>query len=174
MKGPPLLPEEIYQRVLRLARFDGLSVLVIAGGFALLAASMGDYVGAAIGLLVAGAGAIELHGVTLLRHSEPRGMRWLIGSQFFLMFSVLSYCAVRLVHPELTPLRAAVTDEMRAQLEVIGWNVEQFTKLVYRLTYLAVALATIVYQGGMAFYYQRRSAAVGLALTPERVNLRAD
>ena len=167
MKPPPLLPEEIFQRVLRVARFDGLSVLVVAGLFALLAAAMGDYVGAIIGVLVAGAGAIELHGVTLLRHGAPRGMRWLIGSQFFLMLSVLAYCALRLAHPELAPMRAAVTDEMKAQLEVIGWSVEQFTGLVYRITYVAVAIATVIYQGGMAFYYQRRRGAVTSALAAE-------
>lgn len=164
MKGPPLLPEEIFHRVLRLARFDGLSVLAIAGLFALLAGAMGDWVGAVVGLLVAGAGAAELHGVMRLRHGDPRGLRWLIGSQVFLLMSVLAYCALRLARPELGPLRATVTSEMKEQLEVIGLTVDQFLGQLYRLVYLAVALLTVLYQGGMALYYYRRREAVARAL----------
>ena len=39
MQQPPLLPEETLARVLRLARFDGMSVLVLGGMFALIAAA---------------------------------------------------------------------------------------------------------------------------------------
>ncbi len=165
MKAPPLLPEEIFQRVLRLARFDGLSVVVVASVCAVVAASMGDRIGAGIGVLVAGAGAVELHGVTLLRHSDARGMTWLVNSQCLIMLGMLGYCALRLAHPQLEPLRATVTDEMKQQLEVVGWSVDQFIDLVHRLTYLAVSFATVVYQGGMAIYYYRRREAVATVLT---------
>ena len=165
MKAPPLLPEEIFQRVLRLARFDGLSVVIAASVCAVLAASMGDPVGAGIGVLVAGAGALELHGVTLLRHSDARGMTWLVNSQCLIILGMLGYCALRLAHPQLEPLRATVTAEMKQQLEVIGWSVDQFIELVYRMTYFAVSLATVIYQGGMAIYYVRRREAVTAALT---------
>ena len=165
MKAPPLLPEEVFQRVLRLARFDGLSVVLVASICAVLAASMGDRIGAGIGVLIAGAGAIELHGVTLLRHSDARGMTWLINSQCLILLGMLGYCALRLAHPQLEPLRATVTDEMKQQLDVIGWTVDQFLELVYRATYLAVSFVTGLYQGGMAIYYFRRRDAVTTALT---------
>ena len=167
MKAPPLLPVEIFQRVTRLARFDGLSVVAVAGVFALIAAAMGDYVGAVIGVLVAGAGAIELHGVALLRHGDAQGMRWLIGSQFFLMASVLGYCGLRLAHPDLVPLRAAISDDLKAQLDMLGMTVDQFLVQFYRLVYLAVAFVTVLYQGGMALYYLGKRSAVETALKPE-------
>jgi hypothetical protein len=164
MKAPPPLPEEIFQRVLRLAQFDGLSIAVVGSVCAVLAASLGDRIGAGIGVLVAGAGAVELHGVSLLRHSDARGMTWLVNSQCLILLAMLSYCALRLAHPQLEPLRAAVTDEMKQQLELIGWSIDHFIGLVYRFTYFAVALATILYQGGMALYYFRRRGAVATAL----------
>ena len=164
MKAPPLLPEEIYQRVVRLARFDGLSIVVVTSVCAVLAASVGDRIGAGIGVLVAGAGAVELHGVSLLRHGDARGMTWLVNSQGLVMLSLLGYCALRLAHPQLEPLRATVTDDMKQQLELIGWSVDHFLGLVYRFTYFAVALATILYQGGMALYYFRRRGPVATAL----------
>lgn len=169
MKAPPLLPAQILQRVLRLARFDGWSVTVVASVCAVLAASLGDRVGAGIGVLIAGAGAIELHGVSVLQQREPRGMTWLINSQCLIMLSMLGYCALRLADPQLAPLRATVTAEMKQQLEVIGWSVDQFIGLVYRITYLAVSAATVLYQGGMAIYYYRRSAAVATALRDPHV-----
>ena len=163
-KQPPLLPEETLIRVLRIARLDGMSVAVIAGVFALLSALAGDAIGAIVGLLVAGAGAIELHGATLLRHGETRGIDWLVSSQVFLLVTMLGYCGLRLLHPAVEPLLATVTDEMRASLETIGWTTDQFVHLVYRTTYLAVAVVTFIYQGGMALYYLRRRGPIARAL----------
>jgi hypothetical protein len=164
---PPLLPAEALRRVLRVAKLDGTSVLVIAGVFALLSALAGDFVGAVIGLLVAGAGAIELHGTTLLHHGEARGMNWLVGSQLFLLLTILGYCALRLTHPSFGPLRAAVTDDMKISLEAAGYTPDSFIRLVYNLTYAAVAIVTFFYQGGMAVYYHRRRGPVARALAGE-------
>lgn len=167
MKAPPLLPEETLHRVLRVARLDGISVLVIAGVFALISALASDAVGAVVGLLVAGAGAVELHGATLLEHSEPRGMKWLVSSQLFLLATVIGYCALRLLHPAIEPLRAAVTDDMKTQLEAAGWTQDEFLRVIYNTTYFAVAVVTTFYQGGMALYYFRRREAVARALVAE-------
>ena len=167
MKAPPLLPEETLIRVLRVARLDGLSVLVISGVFALVSALAGDGLGAVVGLLVAGAGAVELHGATLLEHGEPRGMDWLTGSQVFLLATIVLYCALRLYHPVIEQMRAAMTDEMKISLEAAGWRLDEFMHFVYRTTYVAVAIVTTVYQGGMAVYYWRRREAVTRALAAE-------
>lgn len=167
MKAPPLLPEETLIRVLRVARLDGMSVLVIAGVFALISAMAGDFVGAVVGLLVAGAGAVELHGATLLEHCEPRGMRWLVGSQIFLLATVVAYCGLRLLHPVLDPLQAAVTDEMKVSLEAAGWKQEEFIRFVYNTTYYLVGAVTVFYQGGMAIYYLRRREPVARALAED-------
>src|SRR3954468_14773234 len=67
MQQPPLLPIETLTRVHRVARFDGLSVVLIASIGAIFAAIGKDQTGAFIGLLVAGAGAMELHGASMLR-----------------------------------------------------------------------------------------------------------
>jgi len=165
MKAPPLLPEEIFQRVLRLARFDGWSVVMVASIGAVLAASSGDPVGAGVGVLVAGAGMVELHGVTLLRHGDARGMTWLINSQCLIMLSLFGYSAIRLAHPQLEPLRVGITEDMKQQLASIGWTVDQFLELVFRVVYLGLSLATFIYQGAMAIYYFRRRPAVTTALT---------
>lgn len=160
MKAPPLLPEEAYSRVLRVANLDGLSVLAIAGMLALLAASMRDFHSAAIGMAIAAAGAIELHGAGLLRAGEARGMNWVLASQPYLWFVLMGYCALRLLTFDVEALRAALTPAMRATLAEAGYGEAEFLRNVYGMVYGALAIGTTLLQGGMTFYYVRRRQAV--------------
>lgn len=161
---PPLLPAEALARVLRLARLDGMGVLMLATFFALTSAALGDFTGAVVWLLVAGAGAIELHGVVLLREAEKRGLNWLLASQFLLLLVVLGHCALRLAHYDPTAMREALTDEMKTTLAQAHYDQEDFLRTVYVTTYGALAGLTFLYKACLAFYYYRRRAAVAAAL----------
>ncbi|PTX91743.1 hypothetical protein DB354_17945 [Opitutus sp. ER46] len=158
------MPIEAFVRVQRVARFDGMGVLFVAGLFALISASGGDRVGAIVGLLIAGSGAIELHGVMLLQHGDTRGMRWLVGSQLFLMGSILAYCVFRMGNVDLTLLQAALSEEKKAQIVSLGYKVDEFLMLTYRITWWTIGVVTVLYQGGMTIYYLRRRRAVEQAL----------
>lgn len=164
MQAPPPLPEKALRSVLRLARFDGWSVVAVAGSLTLLSGAFRDYVGVLIGTLVTGCGVAELRGAGLLARGEARGIKWLIGSQLFLLTTILTYCALRLARPDIATIRALITPEMKEQLETLGLGIDQFLLQVYRLTYLAVALTVTLYQGGLAFYYSRKRATVAAAL----------
>lgn len=167
MKTPPLLPEETLPRVLRTANTDGISVMAIAGFLALASAAGGDFHGAAIGLLVAAAGAIELHGAGLLRAGVARGMNWLLFSQPYLVVVLVGYAALRLYAYDPTLLREAMTPQMRASLAQQGWDEASFLHFVYTTTYVGLAIGTVLFQGGMALYYWRRRHAVVGALDLE-------
>jgi hypothetical protein len=155
---------------MRIARFDGMSVLIVAGGFALLSAASRDVSGALIGVMIAGAGAIELHGVALLKAGRD-GMRWLVSSQLYLMGVILAYCGFRLLRPDVAWMLPYVTGEaaepilQAAQQE--GMTVEQLLIGAMAMLYLIVAAVTLVYQGGMTVYYLRRRRAVETALQEE-------
>jgi len=116
---------------------------------------------------VAGAGAIELHGGTLLRDAEKRGLNWLIASQFLLLLVVLGYCALRLTHYDLAPIREALTDEMKASLREANYDQEDFLRIVYVTTYLTMGAVTLLYKSTVAFYFFRRRGAVAAALDAE-------
>ncbi|HXQ80453.1 MAG TPA: hypothetical protein VN775_04020 [Opitutaceae bacterium] len=161
---PPLLPPERLRRVLRVARLDGTSILVVAGGFALISAAFRDVTGAVIGLLVAAAGAIELHGANLLRAADVKGMRWLVSSQLYLMAVMLTYVSFRLARPDIAALRPLVTQELADSIREADLNVDEVLLEMQRLVYFAVAAATLLYQGGMTLYYLRRRASVAAAL----------
>ena len=169
MKAPPLLPEATLHRVLRIANLDGLSVMAVAGLLALASASVGDYNGAAVGLLVAAAGAIELHGAGLLRSGATRGMNWLLASQPYLLVLLLGYCAIRLWAYDPAALQAAMTTDLRKALEASGYSEQWFIQTFYRTVYSVLAIGTLIFQGGMTIYYWRRKAAVVAALETEAV-----
>jgi hypothetical protein len=164
MRRPPLLPAEALRRVLRIARFDGMSVLFVAGAFALASAVMHDEKSTGVGLLLAGAGAIELHGVSLLGQGEKRGMRWLVCSQLVLMALLLGYVAARLSHVDIGLIKPLLTAEQQQTIEQRGLTVDEFLRAVYVMGYAVIGVATVFYQGGMAIYYLCRRAAVAAAL----------
>jgi hypothetical protein len=161
---PPLLPDETLSRVLRLARSDGLGVLIVATFFALTSAAIGDFTGAVVWLLVAGAGAGELHGGVLLREAEARGLNWIVASQFLLLFVVAVHCALRLTHYDANLMHDALTPEMKATLAEASMKEDDFLRLVYNTTYTAIAGAALLYKGGLALYFHRRRPAVAAAL----------
>ena len=167
---PPLLPATVLARLLRLAKLDGAVVLALAGAFTLVSASAGNRWEMLIGLLIAGAGAFELHGAGLLQGGEIRGLRWLVVSQLYLLVTVLLYVGLRLVSFDSALINLIMTDTLRQRYLDAGLTSEQIDQVVqwsYHLTYAIVGVLTIVYQGGMAIYYYRRRTAVAAALAEE-------
>lgn len=165
---PPLLkaslaPQERLRRLLRLAKADGLSVLIVAGGFGLLSAAFGDYSGAIVGLVIALAGAGELRGVSLLRSARAEGMTWLMGSQAYLLATIIAYAFYRLANLGHDPLVRAINRAILtagADPELLPFDARQ----IMQATYVILAGATLLYQGGMIIYYARRRAAVAQAV----------
>lgn len=126
-----------------------------------MTASIGDIPGTIIGLLVAGAGAIEHHGAALLGHRQSRGVTWLWFSQVVLFGAIAIYCAMRLTH-EVVP--AIPTAELRALLEKnaeqVGMTLDQYMHFFYRFSYRSILVGTALYQGGLGWYYFRRRAVI--------------
>ncbi|PAW63982.1 MAG: hypothetical protein B9S34_13395 [Opitutia bacterium Tous-C1TDCM] len=164
MRSPPLLPEETLVRVLRLAKLDGITVLVLGGVFALMAAGNGQAPFAIVGLLAAGAGAIELHGVGLLRRNLPAGMPWVFASQPLLLLVIFGYCALRLTHFEMPPIPDSLREAAAANAQALGMTLEDYFRVMNRVSAGLVAAIACAYQGWMAFYYWNRRRAVAQAL----------
>jgi hypothetical protein len=162
---PPKLPSEILRRLLKVARFNGMSVIILAGLFTLLSAAELDVSGTIWGVFITAGGVAEVRGVALLKARRP-GLQWLIGSQLYLMIVILCYVCVRIVNLAKDPMLAEVTSSFKQA----GLDMDQMPidlQQLARTSYLAVAALTVLYQGGMAFYYFRRRAAVESAIRPE-------
>lgn len=165
--APPPLPHETLDRVCRLARFEGRSLLVLAGLFSLLAAYQRDGIGAVAGCLAAAVGVIELNGVNRLRQASVSGLSWIIGSQIALLLTVLAYAILRATTFDPDTVARLITTETRAEFAELGLREDQILPMLeksYVGVYVTVALVSVVYQGGMALYYRRRRDAVRRAL----------
>jgi len=164
---PPPLPAKVLARVLSVATFDGRTVLFIAGTLGLLSALGGDWYGALVGTLIAGAGAVELHGASLLRSGEARGLDWLVRSQLLLLNLILVYVAIQVVLLYRFGLNGIFSQEVIDALKSAGLSNDEQGRAVVKLVrggYAAVGALTLLYQGSMALYYRRQRAVIRQAL----------
>jgi hypothetical protein len=165
---PPPLPSETLSRILNVATFDGRLLMMVGGVLAILHAAHHQSHGAIVGCLIAGAGALELHGAGMLRVGVSRGMDWLVRSQLLLLVTLLLYAATQLLRPP-----EEILEEIRLTPDILAlldqWNITQvrFAQIFQIFVYTAVGVVTIVYQGLMALYYHRRRSAVDTALDDE-------
>jgi hypothetical protein len=163
----PTPQEKALKRVLKISRLNGWSVIIFAGLGILIALALGDLVGAFIGLLVGVAGWMEVRGHNKLKRRDPDGMVWLVRSQMFLLSVILVYCASRLGSFDNDTMLSGLTPEMEAMLKESGIERADLIPLVrmtFFATYFGVAALTILYQGGMAIYYKRKTKLVTEAL----------
>jgi len=162
---PP--PEETLARVVRMARMNGISVVIIAGLGALLSLAFGDLVGTAVGLVVAYGGGTELAGRKALLRGDADGMRRLVRAQWIVLGAILVYCVTRLASFDAESALGNLTPDMRSQLTEAGVDIAAIlplVRLMFYLTYVTVILVSLIYQGAMARYYRRRTETVQQAL----------
>ena len=160
---PPLLPATALARAGKLARFDGLTVLAVAGCFAAVSLAMRDWAGTAICLGAAGAGAAEWQGGRLLKTRRPGCLRWLVGSQLCLLGLVWIYAAWRYTHYDPQLISALVEPFVRERLEEAFLTMDDLApalEFAHRLTYLLLATLSLAYQGGLAWYYARQQSVL--------------
>jgi len=161
MKKPPPTPEEQLQRVLRVAKTNGLSVVIIAALGTLI--SLGDWLGMAVGVAIIIGGRMELAGRKQLLRGDATGVRQLVRSQWVVLGAIEVYCLMKLGFDR----DHGVSQELRSAMIEMGIDMVQLEpslRLAFYGTYGAVALITFVYQGGMARYYGRRAGVVQEAI----------
>lgn len=172
----PLSPPQLaLRKVLKISRVNGWSVAVFAGLCTLVSLVFGDLVGSGIGLLVVASGVMEIHGHRLLKRRDATGPVWLVRSQLFLLSVILVYAVTRLFSFDSESILSNLTPELEALLKENGITRAEIIPLVqtfFRAFYGAVILVTVIYQGGMAFYYRRKSPLVAkeLNLPPNAEN----
>lgn len=169
MNGPPPLPGEKLHRLLRLARLDGTSLLVIAGGFAVFSFATADWLGGATGVAAAACGAGELEGRHLLVGGKKAGVRWLVGSQISLLAIILAYCAYQYLCYDPGSLIALLDRAVKAlsqttgegpstlaeHLNVSTFELQRTARTAAQVAYVTIASLSVLCQGGMALYYHR-------------------
>jgi hypothetical protein len=117
--------------------------------------------------LVTAAGVLDLRGRARLIRGEQSSLALLVRAQLLILGVIWLYSFENLIAFDQTALMAAVTPEMRSALSQAGVSLsdlEPLVKPVYFGLYLTVIGVTLLFQGGLALYYQSRKARVALAL----------
>ena len=149
------------QRILRISNINAWSVTLIAGSFTLLSLLGWSVAGIVVGAAVTAAGLMELHGQKALQTDPSQAQQWMVGSQVWLLTGVLSYCIWRLVSldPDNPLAVLGDTTPLLQLTEAMGLSMLHVTELfvkAYTLTYVLIAVLTVLFQGGLALYYRSR------------------
>ena len=163
MTAPPLLPDARLQRALEVARVNGRGVLWLCVASAVCAPFLGDWTEAGFALVAAASGLMELHGRRRLLAADPRGRRWLVGAQAWLLVLIVGYAAWRWLYatPEqvwqLLPgfLQRHIDRELLAAGLDPALDRPLLLNLTNKLTSACLVFVGLVYQGGLAVYYLR-------------------
>jgi hypothetical protein len=160
---PSPFPEQRFQRLLSLARFDAISLIVVAGPAALWALATREWFTAACGLAVTLCGVLEWREQRRLARGCTAALGWMCVAQLVCLAAILLYAHQLAGLARADRILALLPDFTREQLfEVFDDNesAEAFLLSVQHLMVAAIAIVAILYQGGMAFFYLRSRALV--------------
>ncbi|MSR63924.1 MAG: hypothetical protein EXS08_15975 [Planctomycetes bacterium] len=139
---------------------------VIFGVLSLLVAVLGlDLLGLAIGALLTGVGVAQLRAAPRLQRGEAAAPRALARNELVLMGGIVVYCLL-----QLTVLRTT-SAELEKQVGAagdLGLDLGELVDSMTTLIYCSFLVVSLVYQGGLALYFNRRGplAARYLAESP--------
>ena len=145
-----------FKGALRISFFNGWSITLFSGCIAVVSLLMLSPGGIVMGLVITAAGFMEVKGHGLMKGGKPASIRWLCGSQIFLFSVLILYCLINLFmfHPE-SALESLPPDALSMVL-ALGFDESSLRVLIaqaFYLTYIAVIIVTVVYQGGLCLYY---------------------
>lgn len=171
-------PEDVLRRVLRTSKHNGWSVAIFAVLSFLISIFTGGLLGLGMGVFIIVGGVMEIKGYRRLRRRHFDGMKLLVRSQLVVLGAVWAWAVPSLVSFDPTYLKEQVIPNMREILSTAGMNLDSvlgqvgisinqvvpLVHLFFVTVYASIMLATLIYQGGMAWYYHRQRGAVEAAL----------
>ncbi len=164
---PPPLPIETFERVIRVSRFDGKMLVIIATTFAIISALNHHAPPTIAGVIAAGLGLLEMQGSDRLQNGDPKGLDAMIMAQLGLLATVFCYAGWMLTHFDpatfIAQIPGPVMADLEQQLELAGYSgadLPRFYQGLNTLVYLLVASLTLVFQGMMIRFYHRARPAV--------------
>jgi hypothetical protein len=170
------IPEPKLSRVLTLSLMDGWCMTLFSGFCMSMSLLLGQWSGAAVGAIVMSCGITTLLNRKRLIRGDAGGMVWLLRAQLVVLTIVFLFVLENLLAFDAAALMAHLTPEMRSVLDQYGVSVadlEPLLKPVYFSSYILVMTGTLLFQGGLALFYQTRRGQVTQELA-NRVATQAD
>ncbi len=168
--------EKTLRNVLLISGIDGWSVALFAGFCTAVALLSGEWIGVFVGGLITTCGVLELRGRGRLARGKIEGIRWMVRAQVIILVTVSLYGFQQLIAFDEATLLEGLTPDMVTVLDQAGITVDEMRTMlrpIYFGFYGAVMAATMVFQGGLAVYYQSRQPKVGEAFATRQQALLA-
>lgn len=156
------------RRAAAVARSSAITTLVIALGTAAYGLFSSDLSGLIAAGLLGAIGAVEFLGHLRLLRADGSAPRLLMRNQLAFLALIALYCIARMITFSADALKnETLPPDIRAQLapmpeiaRTIDQNVDRYGPLAYRGFYALVLLLSIAFQGGLAWYYARRTSHI--------------
>jgi hypothetical protein len=146
--------EKVLRRLIFISGMNGWCITALAGMCALASLLMGSWSEVTICLAITASGYMELKGRQKLKRKLPEARIWLTGSQLWLLFIIVSYAGYQLfVFDPSNMLKDLSPAEQQAMTALVELNT-QLLSTMYRAVYIAVIIASFIYQGGLWLYYR--------------------
>ena len=147
--------KKVLRRLIFISGMNGWCVTALAGICTLTSLVMGSWSGVIICLAITASGYMEIKGCQKLKGKLPEARMWLTGSQLWLLFIVVSYAGYQLlVFDPSNMLKDIPQAEQQAMKGIVESNA-QLLSTMYKAVYIAVIIASFMYQGGLWLYYRR-------------------
>ena len=150
-------------KVTKVSFWNGWSIVIIAGVATLVSLVFWDKIGLLVGLLVTSGGGMELYGRHLVSGGERGGMPWMMNAQLLLIGVICFYCVIRLMNFDSSEVLRLLPPDMKSSLMQLGVSMDSMVlmmKKMTRIVYGGVIVLTLIYQGGMYFFYRRKMLAI--------------
>lgn len=153
----PAWQEKQLRGVLKLSKLNGKSVMIfgiLGGVIGLFSASLE---GILMGVLIAGAGWVELEGRKKLIDGVADAKLWLMGGEALLAFVIIVYSAAHLIGVDPAHAIDLMSPEVKSLVAGSGALPEtMLNDLIYSAytwLYWGLITGTVLYQGGMILYF---------------------
>lgn len=142
-------------RKIRMAKGDAIGLIVMGGISLLIGVFSQDALNGIVGALICFIGGVEFMGYRRYIEGRPKARECLVGSQLALLLIIWAYCGWHLLGP-----KTAVSKTEMDALNELGADASEIagaTAGIEHMMYLAVAGISLLYQGGLASYYWRKT-----------------
>ena len=156
----PSEPRRPTSWAVRLARGNGLGYVVF-GLLTIATAIPSSLLDAILGGALVAAGMIERRGAGALERGEPGAATTLSRTELALCAAIVGYAALRMtVFPSASLSDPALLGDT---LGLDAAEMEEMARSVSQVLYGSVAIASVLYQGGIAMYFRRFGGTNGRA-----------
>lgn len=132
----------------------------MAGLFAVISLLMGDGLGALVGVAVLVSPLMELKGRSLFKQDRPGARQWFLRSQIWLLSVIVIYSISQLLgffyfSNGVADLPPDVREALFTALSTDEATLNVLVGKIYLAIYLTIILVSLLYQGGLFWYYRR-------------------